>query len=139
MYNYSGIYYFIILGGIIAILGLQEFLRGRPFDSQHRITSRIIIGVLACIFGLIVCAIHIAPLANPQIETYSGEYCRNNNSIKVPFQSTWIFSNDIETKSFNLDIFSMKKIYPESFEIGETYTIHYVDVPGGEIIVRIDG
>lgn len=134
MYNYSGIYYFIILGGIFVVLGIYEFLCSKPFDSQCRVISRLIIGALICIFGFVLCINHISPLISPKIETYTGEYCKNNNAIKIPFQSTYIF----EDESFTLDIFSMKKIYPEGLEIGKAYVIHYIHITGDNIIVRID-
>ena len=124
MYDFSGIWYHIIIWGVMTIVALLFLVTERSKTKLKNRKSRkneIMIGLLMSIVFLLY---YIYILINPSIEVFVGEYYKEHRERGL--QTCYCFKEyDGSNNSFYLDLFSAKRIIPAGFVEGIDYDIYY--------------
>lgn len=148
MYCYDGLYYQLISPGLIFLVGfiwLFFVTRKREESSDKGEKKRItlhVISLLAILFVLFFIGKTGYSIINPTVTTYTGQfdtYYRDSRSAPpLPFTYYYRFRDGKNAQGYNIDQFSIKKIYPDEFEYGKWYTIYSVKGATSQIIVRVE-
>ena len=149
MYCFDGLYYQLISPGLIFLLGAVFLFyitrnTGKSSNEEGEKKRKIlhVISVLAIVFFLFVIGKVGYSIINPTVNTYTGQfdtsYRDSRSAPPLPFTYSYTFKDGKEAQSFNIDQFSVKKIYPEEFRKGKWYTVYSVKGASGQVIVRIE-
>jgi hypothetical protein len=133
MYNTSGLIYRIwAVFGIILIFGLFLLLAERPWRKGYKLRKALYAFIMIAI-GLGGITLNAYRIIHLDVMEYTGTYDSYYRDSRVapplPFTYAYVFGNADELKeTFYIDIFSKKKIFPDSpndLEKGQVYTIYY--------------
>lgn len=141
MYNFSGIIYRIwAVCGILFVLGMLLFLMVKPWKNGFKTKDcKAAIIVMAC--AIFMGLVYTSRIIWPDVSSYTGDFIKSYGDSRVapplPFTSRYIFWNGEELKkSFYLDAFSKKEIFPYKFEEGKEYTIYFDEFTN--VIVKVE-
>ena len=129
VYNLSGLYYrfisiCVLMFAISMILLLLWFLRWKKEGK------RILYIAIAGIVGSLIFSFYLLDdIKNLKVEVYEGVFEEERRETHgtgfLPFNGRFTFSSEDSRKSFELDVFSKKKIFPDDFVEGKQYRIFY--------------
>ena len=126
--------------GIILLLGVVCVLLEKPWVHDFKVKK--------CIFGLFVIAFAVCfalfytyVYFFPDVLSYTGELIeiKRNSKVAPPLPLTYEYvflDGEGEKRVFYLDVFSKDIIFPDDFEYGQLYTVHFDDYTN--IIVAIE-
>ena len=143
MYNYSGIWYYIVTISVpIFILGFVLLLIGIKHEAaEKKRKTNMILGIIIIAIALGYSIFYGVKLIDPQVECIEGCLVREYHDTSVmqaPFVTAYVFEGDGYElkKTYIMDPFSAKEIYPGGLTIENSYRIFYVK--GTNIIVKIE-
>ena len=129
VYNLSGLYYrFVSLGVLMFVTSMILLILWFLFWKKEgkRILYVAIAGILA---SLIFSFYALDDINNLKVEVYEGVFEKESRETHgtgfLPFNGKFTFSSEDSRKSFELDVYSKKKIFPEDFVEGKQYRIFY--------------
>lgn len=130
MYNFSGLWYRVwAVCGIVLLSCVIMLMFEKPWKNGFRseLSKFELIGIA---FSLIMGIITVSRIIMPNVSQYAGELVAEHRNSRVapplPFTMEYTFETSSgEKRSLYLDIFSLKKIVPQGFEIGQEYIIYF--------------
>lgn len=143
MYNFSGIWYKLIIRAASILVGIGIIIKSEIFNKRARkkfkITSRqnklrmigyVLIGLLFSLAALQSTVKSVYALNDPKIESFDGYY------KQTPRAGTHAFEHNGKTIDLYLNVFFKRKIYPKAFEKDTLYKVFYE--ARTKVIVRIE-
>ncbi len=127
MYNFSGLYYIMIIyGGICGVLGVIFILTSRFWNTKKRNVKELVFGIVGMVLFIFFVSRQAYAIYESDIGVCEGSFVDEYRESKSIFRTEYCFEEKSGEKPiFYLDTFSKKKIYPEEFIKGDLYKIHF--------------
>lgn len=137
MYDLSGLYYEMIINGLIfGIVGL-EFLFFSKFWMDEKNIKDLMLGLFLIVLCISFLCYHSYVISDLEISVYEGIFIDENRENPYLFRMEYCFGDKGKEKTLlYLDIFSKKKLYSDEFEKDVMYKIYYEEKT--DVIVKIE-
>ena len=141
MLNFSGVWYRIWgVCGVILILGVVIILFERLWSKKGK-NKDFKLGLIAIAIGICMSLIYASRIVFPDVSSYTGEFIESHRNSRVapplPFTSEYVFWNgEGKKKTFYLDTFSKKEIFPHELVSDQKYKIYFDEFTN--VIIKVE-
>ena len=137
MYDFSGIWYHIVIIIVLMFIGiLNIIIFEKPFKKSFNWKSKFSLSnILGIILGNGLLLYYFCILINPTVDVFVGSQYKQYG--RRGLDTCYYFENGFgETKALYLNVFSKNRMMPNGFDVDIEYTIYYEKTT--RIIVKVD-